>query len=312
MNPTPAPRGSSTATARGGRSRDRSSRAPASGEEGVCEGEEILEENEEPVSCAFGTSVALDNDGSTGSDRRSPPRLRGRAWPGCSTARAPTWNGGRRTAGRSCRSGPAGLRLQRRALRGRQQALVGAPDRARREGNGHTCSNVSTPSWSEPRTAGGQSQRARRVISASAWRCRRTARRRSPGRRWTHLHKGTAFVFEHVGNSWVQNGSPLTGTGESGEGRFGESVAMAGNGSTVLVGAPAENNKLGAVWTFVFGTGRWSELRAQSSSARRPKGRIRPRRRAVRRRQLRARRRSESARERTRRRGGLDHASTKR
>ena len=25
------------------------------------------------------------------------------------------------------------------------------------------------------------------------------------------LHKGTAFVFEHVGNNWEQNGSPLTG-----------------------------------------------------------------------------------------------------
>ena len=45
------------------------------------------------------------------------------------------------------------------------------------------------------------------------------------------------------GNRWVQNGSPLTGTGESGEGRFGESVAMAGNGSTVLVGAPGRKHQ---------------------------------------------------------------------
>jgi hypothetical protein len=35
---------------------------------------------------------------------------------------------------------------------------------------------------------------------------------------------------------------------------------MAGNGSAVLVGAPAQNTKIGAVWTFVFRTGRWSEF----------------------------------------------------
>ncbi len=75
------------------------------------------------------------------------------------------------------------------------------------------------------------------------------------------LHKGTAFVFEHItGTSWAQIGSPLTGKTESGEGHFGESVAMAGNGSTVLVGAPAENAKVGGVWTFVFVAGRWNEF----------------------------------------------------
>ncbi len=74
------------------------------------------------------------------------------------------------------------------------------------------------------------------------------------------LHRGSAFIFEHIGNKWEQNGSPLTGKGEGAEGRFGESVAMAGNGSTVLVGAPAENTKVGAVWTFVFFEGRWSEF----------------------------------------------------
>ena len=72
------------------------------------------------------------------------------------------------------------------------------------------------------------------------------------------LHKGSAFIFEHVGTSWVQNGAPLNGSGETGEGRFGKSVAMAGDGSTVLVGAPWENTKLGSVWTFVFVSGRWN------------------------------------------------------
>ena len=80
------------------------------------------------------------------------------------------------------------------------------------------------------------------------------------GAKLDDLHKGSAFVFEHVGTSWVQNGAPLTGSGESGEGRFGTSVAMAGNGSTVLVGAPWENAKLGSVWTFVFVSGRWNSF----------------------------------------------------
>ena len=40
--------------------------------------------------------------------------------------------------------------------------------------------------------------------------------------------KGAAWVFTRSGSTWTQQGEKLTGTGESGEGRFGESVALSG------------------------------------------------------------------------------------
>ena len=38
---------------------------------------------------------------------------------------------------------------------------------------------------------------------------------------------GAAWVFTRSGSTWTQQGSKLTGSGESGEGEFGSSVALA-------------------------------------------------------------------------------------
>jgi hypothetical protein len=64
---------------------------------------------------------------------------------------------------------------------------------------------------------------------------------------------GAAWAFTRSGETWSQQGSKLTGGGESGEGRFGHGVALSAEGSTALVGGPYDSAELGAAWAFVSG-----------------------------------------------------------
>ncbi len=61
---------------------------------------------------------------------------------------------------------------------------------------------------------------------------------------------GAAFVFTLSGGHWTQQGGKLTGTGESGNGEFGYSVALSSAGTTAVVGAPEDGDREGAVWVF--------------------------------------------------------------
>ncbi len=71
---------------------------------------------------------------------------------------------------------------------------------------------------------------------------------------------GAAWAFGRSGASWSQQGSKLVGdcasscvtqgTGESGYGDFGVSVAVSAGGSTALVGAPFDAADTGAAWLF--------------------------------------------------------------
>jgi len=70
--------------------------------------------------------------------------------------------------------------------------------------------------------------------------------------------KGAAFVFTRSGETWTQQGAKLTPSDETGEGAFGASVALSGDGSTALIGAP-EDNHVGAAWAFHFESGSWSQ-----------------------------------------------------
>src|SRR5207244_4211722 len=49
---------------------------------------------------------------------------------------------------------------------------------------------------------------------------------------------GAAWAFARSGETWTQQGAKLTGGGESGNGEFGESVALSADGNTALVGGP--------------------------------------------------------------------------
>jgi hypothetical protein len=70
---------------------------------------------------------------------------------------------------------------------------------------------------------------------------------------------GAVFAFTRSGSTWSQQGSKLTGGGESGYGGFGASVALSPSGYTALIGAPNDNKKAGAVWSFTRSGEIWSQ-----------------------------------------------------
>ena len=59
---------------------------------------------------------------------------------------------------------------------------------------------------------------------------------------------------------WIAQGEKLTGGGERGEeGKFGFSVALSPEGTTALIGGPADNEGAGAAWVFTRTSGVWTQ-----------------------------------------------------
>jgi hypothetical protein len=69
---------------------------------------------------------------------------------------------------------------------------------------------------------------------------------------------GAAWVFTRSGSAWSQQGSKLTGAGETGAGSFGTSVSVSSDGSTALVGGSADNTNEGALWVFTRSGSTWT------------------------------------------------------
>ncbi len=61
---------------------------------------------------------------------------------------------------------------------------------------------------------------------------------------------GAAWAFTRSGSTWSPLGSKLTGSGETGQGEFGFSVALSSAGNTALIGGYFDNSLTGAVWVF--------------------------------------------------------------
>jgi RHS repeat-associated protein len=57
----------------------------------------------------------------------------------------------------------------------------------------------------------------------------------------------------------IQLGKEITGSGESGNARFGYSVALSSNGKTALIGGPFDNSEAGAVWVFTRSGSTWTQ-----------------------------------------------------
>jgi hypothetical protein len=70
------------------------------------------------------------------------------------------------------------------------------------------------------------------------------------GGRYDNLQAGAAWVFARFGENWEQQGSKLTGGGESGKGLFGNSVALSSEAHTALIGGPGDSTNIGAAWVF--------------------------------------------------------------
>ena len=82
-----------------------------------------------------------------------------------------------------------------------------------------------------------------------------------------NLH-GAAWVFTRSGSVWSQQGAKLigdctgscsgpNGTGESGQGEFGVSVALSDDGNTALIGGQGDGE--GAAWVFTRSGSVWSQ-----------------------------------------------------
>ncbi len=74
-----------------------------------------------------------------------------------------------------------------------------------------------------------------------------------------HFYRGSAWVFTRSASGWAQQAGPLTGGGEGGQGRFGQNVALSGNGATAVIGAPSDAGS-GAAWIFSAVGSNWSEV----------------------------------------------------
>ena len=74
---------------------------------------------------------------------------------------------------------------------------------------------------------------------------------------------GAFWVFTRNGGTWSQQIGPVVGTGAIFTHYLGSdqgaAVALSGDGNTALVGAPADNEGTGAVWTFTRTNGVWTQ-----------------------------------------------------
>lgn len=229
--------------------------AGAPGEEAFCEGEGG--EGGEAASCAFGSSVALDKNGGTALIGAPRSGLKaGLAW--VFNRLNGTWLREAAPLEGTKEEGQQDFGFSVALSNDGKHALIGAPTEHGGRGEAYVFENVES-TWSSgvPLVSIGEGAGGHlgSSVALSA-----DGQKVIAGAPLDKLKQGTAFIFEHVGNAWAQNGNPLTGEGETGEGRFGESVAMSAEGSTVLVGAPAEKGKTGAVWTFVLNGAKWEKF----------------------------------------------------
>jgi FG-GAP repeat len=73
--------------------------------------------------------------------------------------------------------------------------------------------------------------------------------------------RGSAWVFSRSGGGWTQQGAKLTGGEEGiGEGFFGRSVALSGDGDTALIGAGGDGGYVGAAWVFTRSGATWTQM----------------------------------------------------
>jgi hypothetical protein len=74
---------------------------------------------------------------------------------------------------------------------------------------------------------------------------------------------GAAWTFARSGSSWEQQGPKLTAAGESGHGWFGRGVALSSDGTTALIGASSDSDRVGAAWAYTRNGSEWEQQGAK-------------------------------------------------
>lgn len=66
--------------------------------------------------------------------------------------------------------------------------------------------------------------------------------------------KGAVWVYRKNGSSWVQQGAKVKGSGAVGAAKQGSAVSLSANGTTGVIGGPADNVNKGAFWVYIPAT----------------------------------------------------------
>lgn len=72
-------------------------------------------------------------------------------------------------------------------------------------------------------------------------------------------NSGALWVYVRVGGVWSQQGTKLTGSNSRVNSILGSSIAISGDGNTILAGGELDNGGIGAVWTFTRTGTEWSQ-----------------------------------------------------
>ena len=70
---------------------------------------------------------------------------------------------------------------------------------------------------------------------------------------------GAVWIFTRSGSVWSEQGAKLVASDASGGATLGSSVALSGDGNTLITGGPADGSSTGAAWIFVRTAGVWSQ-----------------------------------------------------
>jgi hypothetical protein len=226
-----------------------------SGETWVQQGE-MLSGEEERRAARFGYSVALSGDGHTALIGGPRDRgFRGAAW--VFTLSGSTWTQQAKLTGESEEVGGGGFGDGVALSEDGNTALVGGSADDSNSGAAWVFTRTGT-SWAQqgPKLTGGSEESGEGFLGHSVALSAdgNTALIGASGDAGFH---GAAWVFAREGATWTQQGEKLTGGSEErGLARFGYSVALAGDGTTALIGG-RDDNGLGAAWVFTHSPSGW-------------------------------------------------------
>jgi hypothetical protein len=88
-------------------------------------------------------------------------------------------------------------------------------------------------------------------------------------------YRGAVWTFTRSeSGSWSQLGGKLTASGDVGAGHFGRSLALSPDGGTAVIGAPGDEEDVGAAWAFTRAGASWGQGEELAASGEIGKGRF--------------------------------------
>jgi hypothetical protein len=80
---------------------------------------------------------------------------------------------------------------------------------------------------------------------------------------WDDNEKGAIWIFKREGDLWTQQGAKLVGNDAVGNGHFGTTVGISGDGNTIVVGSMGDDYAKGAAFVFVRNGNIWRQQGAK-------------------------------------------------